>query len=138
MFTSENHAGCLVELRLASPIDEAEMADLTSRHLEVLAQTPDRYVIAVDLRRAYVFPAAITDRFIGMMSQVNPRLERSALLINESAILGLQAERAIEEAGNPNRRTFRTSAELKAWLAEVLTTEERQRLDSFLARGVHP
>jgi hypothetical protein len=45
----------------------------------------------------------------------------------------LQIERTVKNAGSPSRRTFRVQPELEAWLAEVLTAEERARLSQFLA-----
>lgn len=138
MFSSENQVGKLVELRVASPFDEQEMTQLVQTHLEVLRSTESPYIIAVDMRHAQVFPATITERFISMMSVVNPDLLRSAVLVNESAILGLQAERAIAEAGHPNRRAFRDPEQAMDWLAEVLTMAERFRLRSFVLEGERP
>ncbi len=135
MFSSENREGRLVELRVGTPMSAEEMLDLQKTHLEVTGGVEGAYVVAVDLRRAQVFPPQITERFIGLMSQLNPRLLRSAILINESAVLGLQAERAIETAGNPDRRTFRDPVELGQWLGEVLTERERSRLRLFLLEG---
>lgn len=135
MFTSENRVGNLVELRVASPFSEKEIAQLIQTHLEVLRGTSVPYTIVVDMRGAQVFPASITERFIGLMSVVNPDLLRSAVLVNESAILGLQAERAIAESGNPNRRAFRDPEALRDWMAEVLSTEELFRLRGFLIEG---
>lgn len=131
MFTTENHVGRLVELRVASPFDLGQLQDLQACHLGLIGGL-DEFVSAVDLRRAHVFPPPITAVFIGMMSHVNPRLVRSAILVSESATLSLQAERAIEEAGSPNRRAFREVSELVEWLGEVLRAEELERLELFL------
>ncbi len=135
MFSSENREGRLVELRVVTPMPVEEMLDLRKTHLEVTGGVGGDFVVAVDLRLAQVFPPQITERFIGLMSQLNPRLIRSAILINESAVLGLQAERAIETAGNPDRKTFRDALELEQWLGEVLTERERSRLRLFLLEG---
>ena len=138
MFSSENREGRLVELRVVTPMSAEEMLELRETHLRVTRAIGGYYAVAVDLRQAQVFPPQITDRFIGLMSQLNPRLLRSAILINESAVLGLQAERAIETAGHPDRRAFRDPADLERWLAEVLTERERGRLREFLAEGTPP
>lgn len=135
MFSSANHVGRLVELRVRTPMTLDEMAELRRRHIEVLQSLSGSFVIATDMRHAHVFPPDITEGFIQMMGQINPGLERSAVLINESAVLGLQAERAIAEAGNPNRRSFRRPDELVEWLAEVLTTQEKAQLKLFLQDG---
>lgn len=135
MFSSENRVGSLVELRVRTPMTMEEMTALRHRHLEVLKGVDGSFVIVTDMRHAHVFPPEITDGFIRMMGQINPDLKRSAVLINESAVLGLQAERAIAEAGNPNRRSFRDPAELLRWMTEILTAEEQVRLQEFLAEG---
>ena len=132
MFSSENHEGRLVELCIESPFTEPELEEFLRVHVGVLQKLDGDFIVAVDLRQAHVFPPGITERFIGLMSQLNPRLLRSAMLINESAILGLQAERAIMEAGHPDRRTFRDTEAMIAWLREVLTDREARRLGEFL------
>ncbi|MDA8020444.1 MAG: hypothetical protein MPN21_23645 [Thermoanaerobaculia bacterium] len=135
MFSSDNRVGRLVELRVQTPMNLEEMAELQRRHLQVLQSLEGSFVIVTDLRHAHVFPPDITEAFIQMMGRINPDLERSAVLINESAVLGLQAERAIAEAGNPNRRSFREPDELMDWLSDVLDPSERTRLQAFLHEG---
>lgn len=135
MFSSENRVGRLVELRVRTPMTMEEMTALRQRHLDVLAGVDGSFVIVTDLRNAHVFPPEITEAFIGMMGRINPDLKRSAVLINESAVLGLQAERAITEAGNPNRRSFRDPGELLSWMREILSAEEQVRLQEFLDEG---
>jgi hypothetical protein len=133
VFSSDNHVGRLVELRVATPFAEDELARLLERHVEVIQGVGGDFVVAVDFRRAHVFPAAIAEGFVRLMGRVNPALIRSGVLINESAVFGLQAERAIVEAGHPERKVFRAPADLERWLGEVLTVSERRRLVEFLA-----
>ena len=135
MFSSENREGKLIELRVVTPMSVEEMLDLQKTHFAVTSAVEGDYVVAVDLRRAQVFPPQITERFISLMSQLNPRLLRSAILINESAVLGLQAERAIETAGHADRKAFRDPAALELWLGEVLSEREKGRLRNFLLEG---
>ncbi len=135
MYSSENREGKLIELRVVTPMSAEEMLDLQGKHLEMTRQVTGQYAVVVDMRRARVFPPEITERFIALMSRLNPRLTRSAILINESAVLGLQAERAIETAGDADRRAFRDPAALEQWLGEVLTWQERNRLRNFLLEG---
>ena len=52
MFSSENHEGKLVELRVATPISAPEIVDLQKTHLEVTGRVEGDYVVAVDLRGA--------------------------------------------------------------------------------------
>lgn len=136
MYSTEHHIENLVELRVVSPFSEAEMTRLVQEHvalLQGLAHKP--YVIATDMRAAHVFPAPITAKFISMMQSVNDELKRSAILINGSAVLGLQAERAIQEAAHPERRSFRRPEPFIDWLGEELSTAARLRLRAFLIDG---
>ena len=136
MFSSEHHVDNLVELRVVSPFSEQEMAQLVQRHVAVLQSVPtETFVVATDMRAAHVFPASITKKFISMMQVINPRLKRSAVLINGSAVLGLQAERAIAEAGHPDRRTFRDPESMIEWLGEELESSAKLRLRAFLREG---
>ncbi len=135
MYSSEHHVGRLIELRVATPFTEDDLAELLAIHTRVLQEAGDQLVVAVDLMGAHVFPPAITDRFIYLMSRVNPALLRSGLLINDSMVFGLQVQRALHESGdNPNRQCFSSRQELEAWLGEVLTPEERARLRHFLSK----
>ena len=63
---------------------------------------------------------------------LDPRVERTAFLIGESAIFALQVERIIRSSNNPNRRAFREAAELLHWLEEVLTLGEQVQLEHFV------
>ena len=132
MFTSHNRVGRLVELRIGTPLTRDEIDDLVQQQLINIARIPGKYVSVVDLRPSNVFPPAIAEQLIGLMTQGNPKLERSAFLLPESAILGLQAERAVQEGGGDQRRVLRDPRELEAWLGEVLGSAELQRLREFL------
>ncbi len=133
MFSSENHVGRLVELRVTTPFAEEDLQQLLERHLAVVESIDGDFVVAADFRHAHVFPAAIAESFVSLMSRINPALIRSGLLINDSAVFGLQAERAIIEAGHPERKVFRSRVELEGWLREVLIDTEHRRLRQFLA-----
>jgi hypothetical protein len=47
-------------------------------------------------------------------------------------VFGLQVERVIRDANNPNRRAFRHGNELVAWLREVTTAAEQRQLEKFI------
>ena len=89
MFSSENHVGQLVEVRVATPLSLEELAELQQTHVALLAAIEGNYVVVADFRRAHVFPPKITERFIGLMLQLNPLLLRSGVLVSGSAVLGL-------------------------------------------------
>ncbi len=134
MYTIENRVGKLVELRIAAPIAAEELPLLLAEH-QGITEKLGRFVTAVDLRRATLVPLEVAERFTGLMRGSNPRLERSAFLLNESALFSLQLERLIREAGDSNRRTFRAPEELVTWLGQVLSEAEQARLGEFLAEA---
>ncbi len=132
MYRVENHAGRLIEVKLASPLVIEEVEQFTQQYIAVMRKIPVRYVGVVNLLEAYVFPKAVADGLMKLLSGAAAHVERSALLIGESAVFGLQVERLIREANNPNRRAFRNGHELLAWLSEVLTAAEKKELERFI------
>ncbi|MCP4659984.1 MAG: hypothetical protein GY856_31665 [bacterium] len=132
MFTSENHVGRLVELRVRSPVSDDEVLEIRDTQLQHIRRLNEPFVAVTDLRQAYVFPPHIADGFIVLLESANPRLERSGILITESAVFSLQLERALDAVANPKRRAFRSARELEVWLGEVLSEPEKERLEQFL------
>ena len=132
MYRVENPAGRLIEVKLASPLVIEEVEQFTQKYVEVMRKIPVRYVGVVNLLEAYVFPKNVADGLMKLLSGAAAHVERSALLIGESAVFGLQVERLIREANNPNRRAFRHGPELVAWLSEVLTAAEKKELERFI------
>ena len=138
MFTIENHVGRLVEVRIATPVAEHEMPGIAQATHELIESLPGSFVAVMDLRHANVFPQAVSDAFVQILAGNNPKLERSAFLIGESTIFGLQIERAIRMAGKPTRQAFRKPEELEAWLDEPLKPSEQYRLHEFLVTEAKP
>jgi len=132
MFEANHRVGRLVELRVESPLKPEEVVALREKHMKNVLAIPGPFVAVTDLRKAYVFPQAIVEGFMQMLQRANPKLERSAILISDSATFSLQVGRILEEVGNPDRRTFHSPFELQAWLGEVLDRDERRRLRDFL------
>jgi hypothetical protein len=85
----------------------------------------------VDLVDATVFPPEVVDAYVSVMRS-EPSLIRTGTLLNPDPVLGLQIQRMIREANNPNRRVFRDPEALAEWLGEVLTVRERIRLAAAL------
>ena len=136
MHTVSNMVGRLVEVRVASPLTLAEVDKFRQEHQAAIRDLPDRYVGAVDVRRADVFPIEVAQRLIALLSGTAPLVERTGFLIGESAIFSLQIERILRNSASPNRKAFREPEQLKAFLGEVLTPLERSRLDAFLSEGL--
>jgi len=132
MHKVENHVGRLIEVKLASPLNIDEVRQFIQEHMAIMQKIPGKYVGVVDLLEAYVFPAGVADLLIQLLSGAASHVERTALLIGESATFALQVERAIRSSNNPNRRAFRVPEELTAWLGEILTPREHERLGQFM------
>lgn len=132
MHSVANHAGRLVEVKVASPLTLEEVQQLVRELVAVMQSIPVNSVGVVDLLGAHVFPPDVAQTLIQLLSGNASHVERTAMLIGDSAIFALQVERAIRTSSPDKRRAFRTPGELKAWLGEVLTAEEKSALERFV------
>lgn len=132
VFHIEHHVGKLVEVRIATPVRPEEMPEVARQTQAIVEKMPDGFVAVMDLRRAHVFPPEVAAGFIHILSDNNPKLGHSAVLIGHSAVFALQVERAIREAKNPRRKSFREPEDLEAWLDQDLDSQEQRRLHEFL------
>ena len=126
--------GRLLEVRAFLPVRMEEIPVLVQTMKEIFDRAPAQVVAILDARTYGVEPQDATDHFLAAIKRDNPRVERSAFLIDrDQALLGLQLDRLIREAGNPRRRLFRSVAGAVTFLQPVLTPDEQARLDAFLA-----
>jgi hypothetical protein len=137
MITVESHAGVLIELRFEGTVTLEEVArfkQATAAMVTALWERDRRRVtLCTDLRATHIFSPEVTFEIIDLMRGDNPRVQRNGVLGNESALLTLQVQRLLIEAGGPGRRQIFTAPHpLMTWLGEVLTSSERARLASFL------
>jgi hypothetical protein len=132
VWSIENRVEKLVEIRIWSPVSVAETVAWAVEHERVIASVRGRYVCFVDLVDATVFPPECVDAYVATMRD-EPRLLRTGTLLNPSPTFGMQIQRMIRDAGNPDRRVFRDPLELESWLGAVLTIPERARLRSLVA-----
>jgi hypothetical protein len=138
MITVECHAGVLIELRFdgTPTLEDVERFKTETAALvtQLWTRTGRRVVLCTDLRATRLFAPDIASRIIDLMRGDNPRVDRNGVLGNESALLTLQVQRLLIEAGNPGRRRIFTAlGPLAAWLGEALKADERARLGTFLA-----
>lgn len=138
MHKVDNVTGRLVEVRVAPPLTLEEVESFVDELRTTINRIPDRYVGVVDLHKADVFPVEVAQALIALLSRMADRVERTAFLIGESAVFALQIERVIRRSVNPNRKAFRDAASLEAWLGEVLTDRERERLAELLESFTGP
>jgi hypothetical protein len=135
--TCEFVTGRLLEIRVAagyrSVADVDEMIAMIMKNVAKLSPE-EKYAIVADWRNVHVMAPDTATGARKMLAAVNPRVTRSAILTAPAnPTTNLQTVRLIREAENPNRRHFTSTRELHAWLAEVLTSEEAARLETFLA-----
>jgi hypothetical protein len=136
MITLHPKAGRLAGVRIISPVTDEELIAFVPQMVKWVRSIVGQVVFCHDVRGTIVLTETISSRVIDLMRHDNPRLKRAALLLpTGSAVLALQFERIIREAGNPARRTFRRAAEAQEWLSEVLVPAEQEGLAQFLAEG---
>jgi hypothetical protein len=132
MFTVERKVGRLIEVRLGGVIKVEEFEEGMIHFRALVNSNNSRKVLCADLRPARILVPEVAEALLEAMRRDNPVLDRSAILVSESALFSLQMERLIREARNPNRRTFREEGALVDWISDVLTQGERRRTLEFL------
>lgn len=132
MYHVANRVGRLLEVKLASPLSLEDVQQFAQQHVAITRKMAGTYVGVANLLEASVFLPEVAEALTRMLSGVAAQVERSAMLIGESAIFAMQVERVIRNANSPNRRTFRDAGQLVAWLSEVLTPAEQRQLEQFL------
>jgi hypothetical protein len=131
MYALEHRVGRLFEIRIWSPVSLEEATAWGRDHNAIVDRMQGPYICFVDLVDATVFPPDVVDAYVRVMKS-EPSLIRTGTLLNPDPVLGLQIQRMIREANNPNRRAFRDPDALVAWLGEVLSVQERIRLAAVL------
>ena len=131
MWTVENRAGQLLEIRVASPLT---LEDVMAVFKQIYRSMPkgQKTRVIVDGRGLRIVDPSVIDAVVMMMRQDNPWVERNAFLMNQGGMLHLQTERMMKELGETNRRAFYGRAEAETWLAEVCSPDEQRRLKRFL------
>jgi hypothetical protein len=127
------NVGRLVEGR---PVALRTRADAVSYCAEFRRLVPPlrRVVVCADYRAVAVFPPDVANELARLMTDMNPYIERSGVLVAaEHATGALQVQRFVREAHLDDRRRFTDANEMLDWLGEVLTTGERERAAKFLA-----
>jgi hypothetical protein len=131
-FSADCRVGRLVEARLVWLATPADVAAFVSVMQAAFAKAGPASVICADWRDAGVLPPEVGDALIDLLRRGNRHFARSAVLLPQHPTFSLQVERLFREAGNKERRAFRTAHAQLDWLSEVLTPEERGRAAEFL------
>jgi hypothetical protein len=136
MYTIDNRVGRLIEIRVESPVTDEELSQFHDRIAKVIKPIKGQVATCTDLVGATVFLQPVAARWIEIIKQENPIVERNAILVGEGAVFSMQVERIIRQAGFKNRKAFLAPAALTTWLGEILSVRERARLEQFLQDGV--
>jgi hypothetical protein len=132
MYTIENRVGRLIELRVESPVTEEELMRFHELLTKACKSIKGQIAICTELAGATVFLQPVAARWIEIIRQESPLVERNAVFVGEGAVFSMQVERIIRQAGFKNRKAFLAPAALVTWLGEILTARERTRLEQFL------
>src|SRR3954466_5968425 len=108
MFSADVKVRRLLAIRLVAAVT-LEDVERTRTRLEEIFQKhfPNKVVGVGDFSHATVFPQEVAIKVLRCIKMDNPRLERSGILVSQSAIFSLQIERLLAHAENINRRAFR-------------------------------
>jgi len=130
----ERLAGRLIGMRVGEIKSFDDLDALTRRLLSLVELETTPVVACCDYRGLRVLDDKSATSAVRGMKMVNPKLERSAVLLpGASSTVRLQMQRLFRDAGNPARRICNDAAEAKAWLGSCLDASERAALDRFLA-----
>jgi hypothetical protein len=134
--TCEFVVGRLLEVRVAAGYRNAndvhEMMAMVGNAVARIGPG-EKFTVVADWRAVQVMAPETAALARTMLTGVNPRVTRSAILtLPEQPTTNLQVVRLIREAENPDRRLFSSPFELRDWLSEVLTPAETARLRVFL------
>jgi len=137
MVTVENRTGRLIEVRQTARVTIEELQSSFPRFQQILSDKPsERFTMITDWRGMRILDAQTSQFLLGIMRAENDRIERHALIMSPSAVLGLQVRRLFSEAGGQTRMVFDSAAQAAEWLGPHLTVPEKQALRRFTSAGV--
>jgi hypothetical protein len=133
-----HNTGRLLELhlRVADMTERQTSAFLERLHATTLVAMKNptgKVVVCGDMRGLNIAGPRVAEFISRVMKADNANLERSGVVIGSNAVFAMQVDRLVREAGHPNRRRFDSAEGVTAWLAEILTPAETERLKVFLA-----
>jgi hypothetical protein len=133
-FQVETRVGRLVEARVSALPDVPAVERYGMAVAEAALRVGKSAVLCADHRAVRVYPEVVADRLVELFRPNNKRFARITLLIAPSnAVLLLQLERLVREAGSDVRRVFREPTGALDHLAGALDGSEMGRARAFLA-----
>ena len=128
--------GRLLEIDVAAGFNQpSDIDDQIQLIVAALKSAPPKVVIAADWRPCRLFTPETAERAIKLFSNLNERIERSAILHRlDQPTSVLQVLRLIRETHFDRRRVFTNVDDASAWLDPALTLAEQRRLRAFIAQ----
>jgi hypothetical protein len=136
MVTVENRIGRLIEVRQTGKVTIEELQESFPAFQRILSSSPQRFVMATDWRGMRVLDAKTSEALLGIMRSKNDRIERQMLVMDPSAVMGLQVRRLFKDAGGETRAVFESADLARGWLEPALTPLEVASLKRFLTAGI--
>jgi hypothetical protein len=140
-FLLENREGRLVEIRIDGRMTEEEAQQFRTRMYLVLSMIKGRAALVANLQHCEVVDANVGSKMVTMLKIDNAKVERTAFLLRAGP-LASQIHRLVAAArpdaapaGTPlvaQRRLFYNKLATRAWISEVLTSAECDRLGLLL------
>ena len=136
MVTVENREDRLIEVRQTGRVTVEELQASFPVFQRILSSKRERFVMATDWRGMRVLDSKTSEFLLGIMRDKNDRIERQVLVMDPSAVMGLQVHRLFKDAGGESRAVFESPDQARAWLDGVLTPLEMGSLRRFLTAGM--
>jgi len=136
MVTVENNVGRLIEVRQTRKVTTEELQSSFPKFQQILGRSAQKFVMATDWRGMRVLDDQTSEMLLSIMRDENTRIEKQALIISPSAILGLQVRRLFAQAGGDDRMVFESPSAAVRWLAPSLSAAELQSLQAFINANV--
>lgn len=139
--TCERRVGRLIELRMQRGlVSVQDIHDVTENFVRCMNTLPSglKPVVIGDWRAARVMTEQMFQHATQLFASSNSSLDRVAMLgsmQSPTAFWQLSRLASLADSSEP-RRLFKAAGEVAQWLGEVLSREEHQRLERFLAEPV--
>ncbi|MEE9383969.1 MAG: hypothetical protein V3V08_11210 [Nannocystaceae bacterium] len=134
MVTVENKVGRLIEVRQSGRVTIEELQGSFPLFQQILASKPGCFVMATDWRGMKLLDSETSEFLLSIMRAENDRIQRQVIVIDPSAVMGLQIRRLFKDAGGETRAVFDGHREAASWMEPSLTALE---WDSY-ARFMNP
>ena len=128
----ERHLGRLILVRTGRILTSEDLR-VAFAEITALAQRVPSPLVVTDGRLVAALPPSVALSIGKGMRVFNDLFARTAILFDPSHHqVTVELDRLVRESGNPHRRIFTSSRELKIWMSDALTDEEARALDEFL------